>query len=52
MNLKLQHCRGQCYDGASVMSGVKKGVAKILTDAEPRAVYTRCYGHALNLGGE
>ena len=50
MNLKIEHCHGQCYDGASAMSGAKKGVAKILTDAEPRAVYTHCYGHALNLG--
>ena len=49
MNLKIEHCRGQCYDGASAMSGAKKGVAKITTDAEPRAVYTHCYGHALNL---
>ena len=49
MNLKIEHCRGQCYDGASAMSGAKKGVAKIITDAEPRAVYTHCYGHALNL---
>ena len=28
------------------MSGSKEGVAK---DGEPRAVYTHCYGHALNL---
>ena len=25
--LPLADCRGQCYDGASVMSGHKKGVA-------------------------
>ena len=37
MNLKIEHCRGQCYDGASAMSGAKKGVAKILTDADCRA---------------
>ena len=48
-NLKLNLCRGQCYDGASAMSGTKKGVAKILSDEEPRAVYTHCNGHALNL---
>ena len=50
MNLKIEHCRGQCYDGASAMSGAKKGVAKSITDVEPRAIYTHCYGHALNLG--
>ena len=49
LNLKLEHCRGQCYDGASSMSGVRNGVAKILTDEEPHAIYTHCYGHCLNL---
>ena len=45
---KFDHCRGQCYDGGSAMSESKRGVAKIISDAEPRAVYTHCYGHALN----
>ena len=49
MNLKVEHCRGQCYDGASSMSGVRNGVAKVLNDEESRAVYTHCYGHCLNL---
>ena len=49
MNLKVEHCRGQCYDGASSISGAKKGVAKKLREEEPRAVFTHCYGHALNL---
>ena len=49
MNLKLQHCRGQCYDGASVMSGTRGGLAKLVADKEPRAIFTHCYGHALNL---
>jgi len=48
-NLKLEICRGQCYDGASVMSGIKTGVAKQISDQEPRAVFTHCYGHSLNL---
>lgn len=49
LNLKMELCRGQCYDGASIMSGIKNGVAKLICDDEPRAVYTHCYGHALNL---
>ena len=49
MNLKIEHCRGQCYDGASAMCGAKKGVAKVLRDEEPRAILTHCYAHALNL---
>ena len=49
MNLSLKNCRGQCYDGASNMSGAKNGVAKQIIDKEARGVYTHCYGHALNL---
>ena len=49
LNLSLSKVRGQCYDGASNMRGAKKGVAKQIYDEESRAVYTHCYGHALNL---
>ena len=31
------------------MSGAKGGVAKLIHDDKPRAVYTHCYEHALNL---
>ena len=31
------------------MQGARNGVAKRLADEESRAVYTHCYGHALNL---
>lgn len=31
------------------MSGAKSGVAKRISDEEPRAVYTHCYGHSINL---
>lgn len=40
MNLKLKYCRGQCYDGASNMTGTRSGAAKQLTDEDPRAVLT------------
>ncbi len=49
MNVKLSDCRGQCYDGASNMCGSKNGVATQIIKEEKRAVYTHCYGHALNL---
>ena len=49
MGLSLSQCRGQCYDGASNMSGSRSGVATRLLAEEKRAVYTHCYGHALNL---
>jgi len=31
------------------MSSTKSGVAKQICDIEPRALFTHCYGHALNL---
>ncbi len=49
LNLSVSKVRGQCYDGASNMSGIKKGVATQLQVDEPRAIYTHCYGHSLNL---
>ncbi len=49
LNLCMSKVRGQCYDGASVMTGVKSGVVARVKAAEPRAVFTHCYGHALNL---
>lgn len=49
MNLPLKKVRGQCYDGAAAMAGCRSGVAKIILDEEPRALFTHCYGHALNL---
>ena len=42
--------RGQCYDGCSTMAGAKAGVATKVELIEPRAVFTHCFGHALNLG--
>lgn len=49
MNLNLNRCRGQCYDGAGAMAGAHKGVASQISREEPRALFTHCYGHALNL---
>ena len=49
MNVSIDKLRGQCYDGASAMSGRRSGVAKRITDLQPKAIYTHCYGHALNL---
>ncbi len=49
MDLTMLKCRGQCYDGAANMSGSRNGVAAQLLAEENRAIYTHCYGHALNL---
>lgn len=45
----MSRCRGQCYDGASNMSGVRNGVKTQLLRQEKRALYTHCYGHVLSL---
>ena len=47
--ISVTKLHGQCYDGASNMSGAKSGVAKRIEDEEPRAVFTHCYGHAICL---
>ena len=40
---------GQGYDGASVMSGKNAGVAKLMKNAAPFALYVHCHAHRLNL---
>ena len=47
INIKLKHCCGQCYDGANTMTGA---VAKVISDKEPWAIFSHCYGQVLNLG--
>ena len=40
----------QCYDGASVMSGAKRGVQNILQDTLNRKLpHVHCYNHQLHL---
>lgn len=41
--------RGQAYDGAGAMSGLSKGVAARITSKYPKALYTHCASHHLNL---
>ena len=48
-NLSLGKLRGQCYDGASAIQGARSGVATRICEEEPRALYTHCYGHSINL---
>ena len=49
MNIPLSNCRGQCYDRASNMCGIRNGVAAQISSKEPRSIFIHCYGHALNL---
>ena len=32
LNLSIENCRGQCYDGAANMRGCRTGVAKQITE--------------------
>ena len=49
LNLTMSKLRGQCYDGAATMAGLRTGVVAKILDEEPRAIYNHCYGHSLNL---
>ena len=47
--IDMNNCVGQTYDGASVMSGVKNGVAKKIKERAKYAFYTHCFSHRTNL---
>ena len=42
-------CRGQCYDEASNMQSLRKGVASYILKESPNAIVTHCSPHNLNL---
>ena len=46
----LEHCHGQSFDGASVMTGARNGVAEVISDEELQTIFSHSYGQALNLG--
>lgn len=48
-SLGIEDCRGQCYDGASNVSGSISGLQKRILSDEPRALYVHCNAHNLNL---
>ena len=49
MQLSIDRCVSQCYDGASVMSGSCSGVSTRIKELNPKAVYIHCCAHRLNL---
>ncbi len=49
LGLYLSNLRGQGYDGASTMAGTKAGVQARICEKKPKALYTHCAGHSLNL---
>ena len=48
-SLSISQCRGQAYDGASNMSGIKNGAQALFKQEEPKALYVHCLAHSLNL---
>jgi len=49
LNISIQKCYGQGYDGASVMSGVYNGVQIKIKNIQSNAEYVHCASHNLNL---
>ena len=49
LGLSLSELRGQGYDGPSTMSGEKSGAQRLIRNKQPKAIYTYCAGHSLNL---
>src|SRR6185436_11040286 len=49
LDVDLKKCRGQGYDGASVMSGKIGGVQRRMQDNVANAIYVHCCAHNLNL---
>lgn len=47
--INIDKMRGQGYEGASNMSGIHRGVQARIREVVPRAVYTHCKAHSLNL---
>ena len=49
VGLCFSNLRSQRYDGASNMRGRYSGLSARIKEIEPRAIYTHCYTHILNL---
>ena len=48
-SLPLSQCRGQAFDGAGYMSGVKNGAQALINQDENRDLYVHCLAQNLNL---
>ena len=49
LGLSLSDLRGQGYNAAATMSGCMAGVQAKIRKKQPKALYTHCAGHSLNL---
>ncbi len=51
LGIDISNCCGQCYDNASSMSGLYKGVQSRVRNINPPAEWVPCAAHTLNLVG-
>lgn len=49
LGLELNNMRGQGYDGAAAMRGKFRGCQAVIKKEYPKAIYTHCASHCLNL---
>lgn len=49
MNIDLENCIADAFDGAANMNGQYQGVQAKLKSVSPRHIHTWCYAHILNL---
>ncbi len=49
VGLSPSDMRGQCYVGASNMSGARSGCSAVIQQQAPKAAYFHCAAHQLNL---
>ena len=47
--LDMTNIKGQCYNGASNMSGKHSGLQKRVKDVSPQTLFMHCYAHCVNL---
>ncbi len=47
--IDLSNIRGQCYDGANNVSGIRTGLQARIKELSPSALFVHCYAHILNL---
>ena len=49
LTLPIDNCKGQGYDGAGAVAGPINGLAAHILKVNPKALYTHCFSHRLNL---
>ena len=49
--LDIMMCRGQAYDNASTMAGIRSGVQCRIKQINSKAIFIPCANHSLNLAG-